>query len=148
MKRISRLLVAIGTSLALTSCAKPQPGQTLEIDLTRSGTVYLLEDSVDSSRISVRSAAGVKSLADLLRMSNTSLRGGLVLGTSNDMRDRSTTSTGRTHSYDCGPAVCKCGKSDPGPYGLGDCIAMIEERCIRGDIWWCSEFHCFCIPKP
>jgi hypothetical protein len=63
------------------------PGKTFEIDLTHKdllgrGTVYKFDDAgSDFSRIIIRTVAGAKTFADLLKGTDTSFRGGLVLGT-------------------------------------------------------------------
>src|SRR5688572_28602523 len=135
MKRIAitplLLAVAFGLTVSLTNCsgtrtetvsaatiAELPPGKTFEIDLTHKGTVYRFADAnTDFSRVTIRTAAGVKTFADLLKESNTSLRGGLVLGTPDDMRNHLPTSTGGTTNFDCG-VFCKCNDT-------ADCIDLI-----------------------
>jgi len=129
-------------TVSAAAIAKLPPGKTFEIDLTKKGTVYKFDDAgTDFSRVTVRTAAGVKSFADLLKESNTSPRGGLRLGTPNDMRDHLPLSGGGTIKYDCG-VFCKCD-------GTTDCMDLIlSGKC--GDDMWCSSetSSCFCTAKP
>jgi hypothetical protein len=116
------------------------PGKTFEIDLTRKGTVYDFNmPGTDFSRVTIRTPEGVKNFADLLKGANTSLRGGVVLGTPDDMRDHLPTTTRGTH-YDCG-VFCKCDDTI-------DCLNMIlDGKC--SDVIWCSKStdSCFCVAK-
>jgi len=90
MKRIvsaiSLLAVVLGLSVSPTSCGEETetvsaatisalpPGKTSEIDLTHKdllgkGTVYKFDDAgSDFSRVTIRTAAGVKTLADLVEV--------------------------------------------------------------------------------
>jgi len=158
MKRIAiapLLLLAFGLNVLLTNCAGTRtktvsaatiaelpPGRTFEIDLTRKGTVYKFDDAnTDFSRVMIRTAAGVKTFADLLKESNTSLRGGLVLGTPDDMRNHLTTSTGNATNFDCG-VFCKCNDTN-------DCIDLIVSGKCGGEFWCSSDTpSCFCVAKP
>jgi hypothetical protein len=93
------------------------PGKSLEIDLTRKGTVYKFDDDVDLSRVSIRSAAGARSFADLLNDPASRPRA-LILGTTGDIRDLLPVNTGGTTvHFDCGSVTCKCD-------GPADCIDM------------------------
>ncbi|MHB8912454.1 MAG: hypothetical protein ACYC42_07365 [Lysobacter sp.] len=149
------LLAALGASALLTHCgglqtravsaaniAELPAGKTLEVDLTRKGTVYEFNDpGTDFSRVSVRTTAGVKPFAEQLKESNTSLRGGLVLGRPGDMRLHLPPLVGdTTTSYDCG-VFCKCDDTT-------DCVDLIlSGKC--GDDMWCSSTTsaCFCTAK-
>lgn len=119
---ISLFAIALGSIALLTNCAGLQTravsagdvaampaGEVLEVDLTRKGTVYEFNDpGTDFSRVSVRTTAGVKPLGDQLKESETSLRGGLVLGRPEDMRLHLPPLAGdTTTNYDCG-VFCKC----------------------------------------
>jgi hypothetical protein len=129
------------TVSAATIAALP-PGETFEIDLTRQGTIYKFDDpGTDFGRVTLRTAEGVKTFGDLLRESKTSLQGGLVLGTLDDMRDNLPTSTGGTTNFDCG-VFCKCD-------GTADCVDMILQGKCSDEIW-CSSVtpgRCFCVAK-
>lgn len=147
------LVIVLGLSVSLINCggtnpmavtaetiAKLPPGESLEIDLTNRGTVYRLDETVDFSRVTVRTSAGVKTFAELLKGANTNARGGLVLGTPDDMRDHLPTGTGGTVNFDCG-VFCKCD-------GTTDCMDLIlAGKC--GDDMWCSSTtsSCFCTAK-
>lgn len=149
------LPVVFGLIMSLTNCggakieivsaatiAELPPGKTFEIDLTHKRAVYKFDDSnTDFSRVTIRTAAGVKTFADLLKESNTSLRGALVLGTPDDMRNHLPTSTGGTTNFDCG-VFCKCNDTN-------DCLDLIlSGKC--GSEFWCSSDtpSCFCVAKP
>lgn len=129
-------------TVSAATIATLPPGKTFEIDLTRNGKVYRFNDEgTDFSRVTIRTAAGTKIFADMLKGANTSLRGGLVLGTPADMRNHLPTSTGGTTNFDCG-VFCKCD-------GQADCISLIlSGKC--GDDYWCSSAttSCFCTAKP
>lgn len=157
MKRIAiaTSLLAVVVGLSVSQCggtrtktvsaatiAKLPPGKTFEIDLTHKGPVYKFDAAgTDFRRVTIRTAAGIKTFADLLKGSSTSLRGGLVLGTPADMRNHLPTSTGGTTRFDCG-VICKCNDTN-------DCLDLIVSgKC--GDEFWCSEDtdSCFCVAKP
>jgi hypothetical protein len=118
------------------------PDKNVEIDLTKKGTIYEFHDAgADFSRVSIRTSAGVKSFADLLKASNTSVRAGVVLGRPDDMRGHLPPLSGGTSQYDCG-FMCKCS-------GQADCISLIlSGKC--SDDYWCSNAtdNCFCTAKP
>lgn len=132
-------------SVAATSITDLPAGQTYDIDLTRGGTIYMFEDpaTTDLSRVMVRTSQGLRPFADVLKASNTDLRGGLLLGRPGDMRDHLPTGSGSgtgTSNYDCG-VFCKC--DNP-----GDCGALIVSgKC--SDDYWCSSTtsSCFCTAK-
>jgi hypothetical protein len=165
---ISLLSVVLGLGVSLTSCGEETEtvsaatisalpfGKTFEIDLTHKdflgkGTVYKFGDAgTDFSRVTIRTAAGVKAFADLLKGTDTSLRGGLVLGTPDDMRyhlptptDGGTTTGGWTTRHDCGSDVCKCNDKT-------DCLGMIlKGKCASPGEFWCSTdtSACYCVAK-
>jgi len=129
-------------SVSAATVARLGPGKTYEIDLTRKGTVYRFNaEGTDFSRVTIRTAAGVKTFAELLKMSNTRLKGRIVVGTPADMRNHLPRSRGGTTHFDCG-VFCKCD-------GTLDCIDLIVSRRCGGEIW-CSDVtdSCFCVAKP
>jgi hypothetical protein len=145
------LLAALGASLlgcpkarvetvsASTIAALP-PGQTFDVDLTRGGTVYQFAGDADFGRVSLRTATGARSFGELLKESNTSVRGGVVLGTPDDMRDHFPPATGTTTNFDCG-VFCKCNDTV-------DCLDMIVQGKCGGEIWCSSDTpSCFCVAK-
>lgn len=129
-------------SVSAATISQLPSGQTYEIDLTKRGTVYAFSDKdTDFSRVTIRTDAGVRTFADLLKASNTSLDRGLIIGTLNDMRDYVPTSGGTTTNYDCG-VICKCD-------GGQDCINMIVDGKCTNEIWCSSaSSSCFCVAKP
>lgn len=149
------LALAIGSVAVLTHCGGLQTrsvsaadiaalpvGQNMEVDLTRAGTVYEFNDpALDYARVNVRTSAGVMPLAEALRQTVTSARGGLLLGRPADMRDHLPPLSGNTAaSYDCG-VFCKCDDTT-------DCVDLIlSGKC--GDDMWCSSTTsaCFCTAK-
>ena len=155
MSVVAALGCALGLSLLLSHCGGLQTrsvsaasvaalpaGETLEVDLTRAGTVYEFNDpGTDFSRVTVRTAAGVRPFAEQLKASNTGSRGGLVLGRPGDMRYHLPPLSGNTTaSYDCG-VFCKCDDTT-------DCVDLINSgKC--GDDMWCSSTteSCFCTAK-
>lgn len=128
-------------TVSAASVARLPPGETLEIDLTRPGTVFEFPDpDTDLGRVTVRTAAGVGTFADLLKASETSLAGGLLLGTPADMRDHLPTSTGGAVGFDCG-VFCKCNDTN-------DCIDLILSGKCSDEFWCSSETSaCFCVAK-
>jgi hypothetical protein len=157
-KTISLLASLLASTVLLSSCGEKvetvsaatisqlPSGKTFEIDLTRRDflgrrTVYTFNDAeTDFSRVTIRTAKGVKNFGDLLKASNTSTSRGVVLGTPDDMRDHLPTSGGGT-SYDCGVVTCQC-------EGEADCISLVlSGKC--GDDYWCSTGtdYCYCDAK-
>ena len=121
---------------------KMPPGKTFDIDLTRKGTIYNFDGTAtDFSRITIQTTKGVRNLADLLRESKTDLKGGVVLGTSHDMRNHLSIRTTSGTNYDCG-VFCKCDDTV-------DCIGMIlDGKCAEGTEFWCSDSgSCYCVAK-
>jgi len=156
-KALATLLLAVVVvfSAWLSSCGRTRTetvsaatlsqlpaSKTLEIDLTKPGTVYTFEEPrTNFSRVTLRTAAGVKPFADLLQASHTSLRGGLVLGTPRDMRNHLPTAPGGTTTFDCG-VFCQCN-------GGSACLDLIVSgKC--GSAFWCSQDtnSCFCVVEP
>lgn len=122
--------------------AKLSPGKTYEIDLTHSGTIYKFDtEGTDFSRVTIRTEAGIRSFGDLLKTSNTSLKGGLLVGTPADMRTHLPASKRVKSNYDCG-VFCECN-------GIIDCGKLILSGHCGGD-FWCSEDtgNCFCTALP
>lgn len=146
------VLAVLGTSLlgcpkgrvetvSASSIAALPPGQTFEVDLTRGGTVYQFAGDADFSRVTLRTATGAMSFGDLLKESSTSVRGGVVVGTTDDMRDHLPPSTGGATNFDCG-VFCKCNDTV-------DCLDMIVQGKCGGEIWCSSDTpSCFCVAKP
>ena len=120
------------------------PGKTFETDFTKDlfgrSTVYKFNDAgTDFTRVTIRTAAGVKNFGNLLKESNTSLKGALLLGKPGDMRNHLPTSTSPTTNYDCGSVTCQCEGSD-------DCADLIVSgKCDSAT--WCTEFYCYCDVK-
>lgn len=130
-------------TVSAASITKLSPGKTLEIDLRRKGTVYKFNDSdTDFSRVTLRTADGVKSFSELLKTSNTSVKGGLVLGALDDMRNHLPSTTSTTN-FDCG-VICKC-------TGALDCLSMIGQGKCGGAAWCNTDpdiSSCYCVAKP
>jgi hypothetical protein len=129
-------------TVSAATVAELPPGKSFEIDLTHKGTVYKFDDArIDFSRVTIRTTTGVKTFADLLKETNTGIKGGLVLGTPGDMRNHLPTSTRGTTRFDCG-VFCKCNDTN-------DCIDLIVSGKCGGE-FWCSRdtASCFCVAKP
>jgi hypothetical protein len=153
---ISLLTVVFGLSLMQNRCGSTKTnsvsaatvanlptGKTYEIDLTRNGTVYRFNDAdTDFNRVTIRTAGGVTTFNDLLKMSNTRARGRLLVGTTADLRNRNLpTSTGDPTNFVCG-VICKCD-------GALDCVSMLGSgRCQPEG--WCNldTGSCFCVALP
>ena len=129
------------------SVAKLPPGKTYEIDLTRSGTIYKFDaGNTDFSRVTIRTATGVRNYADLLKMSGMSFRGSLLVGTPADMGNylshlpHPKGGTG-TPNYDCGAIACKCN-------GIVDCLKLIFSGSCFDPLSCNPETgNCFCQAK-
>lgn len=155
---ISFLAVGFGLTIALNGCggsntetvsaasvSELPPGKTFDVDLTKKDylgrrTVYKFGDpGTDFSRVTIRTAGGVKTFGELLKLSNTG-QGKLVLGTPEDMRDHLPTSGGGATHYDCG-VVCKCD-------GTTDCMDLILAGKCGGEFWCSDTGACYCVAKP
>ncbi|HEU0018506.1 MAG TPA: hypothetical protein VFQ31_09160 [Methyloceanibacter sp.] len=155
---ISFLAVGFGLTIALNGCggsntetvsaasvSELPPGKTFDVDLTKKDylgrrTVYKFGDpGTDFSRVTIRTAGGVKTFGELLKLSNTG-QGKLVLGTPEDMRDHLPTSGGGAAHYDCG-VVCKCD-------GTTDCMDLILAGKCGGEFWCSDTGACYCVAKP
>lgn len=121
------------------SVAQLPSGKSFVADLTQKGTIYKFGDAgTDFSRVTIRTVSGEKTLADLLKASNTNFKGRLVLGTIDDMRNHLPSSSGVTTAYDCG-VICQC-------TGGADCMDMIAEgKCMHE--FWCTDNHCYCVAR-
>jgi hypothetical protein len=99
LNKVVRVAVVFALGVSLSGCGtrtktvsaatigQLPPGKTFEIDLTRGGTIYEFNDaSTDFRRVTIRTSAGVKTFADLLKASNTSVRTGLVLAARGENR--------------------------------------------------------------
>jgi hypothetical protein len=131
-------------TVSAATIAKLAPGKTYEIDLTRKGTIYKFNVAgTDFKRVTIRTAAGVKTFAELLKVSNTSLSGTLVVGTPADMRNHIPKTAVAVRQFDCGAISCKC-------EGFGDCIDLILSARCQGGTFWCNPEtgRCFCMAKP
>jgi len=151
----SLFVIVLGLNVSPNSCgrkkietvssatiAKLPPGKTYELDLTRKGTLYRFKDAgTDFSRVTIRTAKGVKNFGDVLRRTNIGLIGGLIIGRPDDMRNHLGTTTISRNNYDCGAVSCKCDNTI-------DCINMILDGKCSDEIW-CSDVtpSCFCIPQ-
>lgn len=129
-------------TISAATIAKLPPGETYEVDLTRNGTLYKFKDEgTNFSRVTIRTAAGVKSFDDLLKLSH-SPRGRLLLGTTADIRSQNIAmSTGGTTKFDCG-GVCKCN-------GIRDCVDMFSSGSCSTESWCNLDTgNCFCVARP
>ena len=133
-----------GTAIATVSpstISQLPAGQSFEIDLTRSGTVYKFNGpSIDFGRVSIRTSEGVRNFGETLKATNTSLEGEILLGTPGDMRDYLPVKTGEAEKADCGPVACKCENKK-------QCDDMVKNgECTDT---WCSSATgtCYCTPK-
>jgi len=115
-------------------------GKTYQVDLTRKGTVYRFDaEHSNLSRVSIRTAAGAKTFAELLKMSNTPLKGFVLVGRLTDMRSHLPVSRGGGEHFDCG-VVCRCD-------GAADCMDMVINGHCSDEIW-CTETFCYCVAMP
>ena len=114
--------------------------QPTTIDLTRKGTIYTLAAGVDYSRIQVRTAKGVMTMADLLKKTGKTVTGKLRVGVSSDMRaQKLNLGRGRSLNYNCSGLLCTCS-------GDVDCNDMFtKESC---DISLCPDDGCWCLRLP
>jgi hypothetical protein len=150
---ISVLLVVLGLSacggakatsvpVSASDIARLPADKTFEIDLTRNGSVYVFDDKdTDFSRVTMHTASGVQTLADLLTMSDMSPEGGLVVGTLDDMGGYLPIQVSATKKYNCGVA-CKCD-------GRAACREMRQDKaCV--DKMACNKEtgSCTCVAKP
>jgi|SRR5688572_20090996 len=119
-------------------------GKTFDVDLTRNGTVYVLDADTDFSRVTIQTGDGVKNFAEVLQAAEVDFRGDIVVGTPNDMRDYLPTEFGAPGGdYDCGSVSCKCN-------GLINCLDMItDDKCQPEGGFSCNPDtgNCFCSPK-
>jgi hypothetical protein len=128
--------------VSAATIARLPPGKTYEIDLTNKGTIYKFNDEgTDFRRVTIRTAAGSRNFAEMLKRSGTSLKGGLVVGAPSDMRSHMAIPRGGSTHYDCGAVACKCN-------GLLDCVDLILDGKCDGDFWCNPETgNCFCTPR-
>jgi len=129
-------------TVSAATIARLSPGKTYEIDLTHSGTIYLFDDEgTDFSRVTIRTAAGIQTFGDLLRTSNTSLKGGLLVGTPADMRTHLPASKPVKTNYKCSALFCTCN-------GIVDCTKLIFSGHCGGV--WCGKGTgtCICTALP
>ena len=132
------------TTVAAATIAALPPGTMFEVDLTRNGTVYDFKDAgTDFSRVAVRTTEGVQAFSEVLKGSETNLRGGLVLGTPADMRNHlPKVAAGGNAGYTCG-VFCNCDDVD-------DCTKLLLSGECSAGYFWCDSItlRCFCVAKP
>ncbi|MET0755182.1 MAG: hypothetical protein ABWY31_03575 [Pseudoxanthomonas sp.] len=164
MKRIPNiflLLIAWAAVVSLASCARTKTekvsaaaiaalpaGKSFDVDLTRAGTLYQFETAgTDLSRVSVRTAAGTRTLGELLKATNAEVGSGLLLGRPEDFRENLPPSikppaAGTVAQYDCGAVACKCDSTL-------DCIDLILDGKCAGDFTCSTQTsNCYCTPRP
>ena len=132
-------------TVSAATIAKLPAGKTYDVDLTRKGTIYnFTGDGTDFGRVTVRTAAGVKTMAELLKQSNTSLKGQLALGTPADLRGQKLNTSrtgGGTANFTCSGLFCGCS-------GDADCNDMFSGGAC-GSIAWCNldTGRCYCVAR-
>ncbi len=127
-------------TVSAASISRLGAGKTYQVDLTRKGTVYRFDaEHADLNRVSIRTAGGAKTFGELLKMSNTTLKGSVLVGRLADMRSHLPVSRAGGEHFDCG-VVCRCD-------GTADCIDMIVNGSCSDEIW-CTENFCYCVAKP
>lgn len=117
-------------------------GRTYEVDLRNKGTLYNFEgNATDFSRVTVRTAAGVKTLAELFNQSKTDTKGPLTIGTPGDLRTLKLKTASAALNYSCEGIFCGCS-------GDKDCNDMFSGAAC-GPIAWCNENtgKCYCIAR-
>lgn len=119
-------------------------GKTYVVNLTRKGTIYTFNgDGTDFSRVTVRTAEGDKTMAELLKKSETRVTGQLAVGTPTDMRGQklSQSPVGGTMNFTCAGLICGC-------TGDEDCNKMFSGSAC-GSIAWCNlnTGRCYCVAR-
>jgi len=118
-------------------------GKTYSVDLTRKGTIYnFTGDGTDFSRVAVRTSAGVKTMGELLKQSNTEIKGRLAVGMPTDLRGQKLPTTGGTTvNFQCSGLFCGCS-------GDVDCNNMFSGSAC-GSIAWCNldTGRCYCVAR-
>jgi hypothetical protein len=130
-------------TVSAASIAKLPAGKTYEVDLTRKGTIYNFNgDATDFSRVTVRTTAGVKTMAELLKQSEANVKGQVMVGTPSDMRGQKLSPTrigGGTVNFNCSGIICGC-------TGDVDCNNMFSGGAC-GNIAWCYNNRCYCVAR-
>jgi hypothetical protein len=128
-------------TVSADAIAKLPAGKTYELDLTRKGTIYNFNgDATDFSRVTVKTAAGVKTMAELLKQSAAKGKGQLVVGMPSDMRGlKLSPATGGTVNFTCSGLFCGC-------TGDIDCNNMFSGGAC-GSIAWCYNDRCYCVAR-
>ncbi len=160
MKKISiaitLLVIAFGLSLGQKTTAPAKrktvsaatisrlpAGKTYELDLTRKGTIYDFNgEATDFSRVTVRTAAGLKTMAELLKTSESHGKGQLTVGSPADMRGPKLSPSrigGGTTNFTCSGLFCGC-------TGDVDCNNMFSGGAC-GSIAWCYNDRCYCVAR-
>ena len=120
-------------------------GKSYEIDLRNKGTVYEFKDSAtDFSRVSVRTATGVKTMAELVEQSKTDTKGGLTIGMPADLRGLKMSTSrigGGGLNFNCSGLFCEC-------TGDTDCNNMFSGSACSS-FAWCNlnTGKCYCVAR-
>lgn len=133
---------ATSVPISASDISKLPSDKMFEIDLTHNGSVYVFDDKdTDFTRVTMRTATGVQTLAELLKTADMSPEGGLIVGTIDDMGDYLPTQVSAAKKYDCG-VVCKCN-------GRAACKEMRNDRaCVDKMACNKSTGSCTCVAKP
>jgi hypothetical protein len=130
-------------TVSAATVSKLPAGKTYEVDLTRKGTIYdFNSEGTDFNRVTVRTAAGVKTLAELLKQSDSHGKGQLVVGSPADMRGLKLSAArmgGGTINFTCSGLFCGC-------TGEVDCNNMFSGGAC-GSIAWCYNDRCYCVAR-
>ena len=130
-------------AVSSATIAKLPAGKTYEVDLTRKGTIYNFNgDGTDFSRVTVRTTAGVKTMAELLKQSGANVKGQLLVGTPADLRGQKLSPSrpgGGTTNFTCSGLFCGC-------TGDVDCNNMFSGGAC-GSIAWCYNDRCYCVAR-
>lgn len=130
-------------TVSAATIARLPAGKKYEVALMRKGTIYNFNgDGTDFSRVTVRTTAGVKTMAELLKQSDTNTKGRLVVGMPTDLRGQKlSTVGGSTVNFTCSGLFCGCS-------GDADCNDMFSGSAC-GSIAWCNldTGRCYCVAR-
>lgn len=129
-------------TVSAATIANLPAGKSYEVDLRRKGTLYNFNgNGTDFSRVAVRTATGVKTLAELFKLSNTDTKGQLTIGAPEDLRGFRIKMGGGGINFTCQGLFCGCS-------GDKDCNDMFSGAAC-GPIAWCNEDtgRCFCVAR-
>jgi hypothetical protein len=130
-------------TVSAATIARLPAGKKYEVDLTRKGTIYNFNgDGTDFSRVTVRTTAGVKTMAELLKQSGANVKGNLAVGTPADLRGLKlgpSRTGGGTVNFTCSGLFCGC-------TGDVDCNNMFSGGAC-GSIAWCYNDRCYCVAR-